>query len=59
MTPEDLSPGVEGFYDGTINPDGSGTLTHYHVEERCAHAWEVTLTNPRELNVPFPPVNVR
>lgn len=49
---------MEGFYDGVINADGSGTITHFHVEERCTHEWEVTLTNPRELNLPFPPVNV-
>ena len=58
LTPDDLPPGVMGIYDGTLNADGSGTIMHFHVEDRCTHAWEVTLTNPRELNLPFPPVNI-
>jgi len=58
LTPEDLPPDVMSIYDGTLNPDGSGTNMHFHVEDRCTHAWEVTLSNPRELNLPFPPVNI-
>ena len=54
FTPSDLPPGVVGFYDGTLNPDGTGTITSYHVEDACAHAWQVNLSNPQPLSTPYP-----
>jgi hypothetical protein len=58
LTPDDLLPGVIGFYDGVLNPDGAGTLMNFHVEDGCTHAWEVTLSNPQPLNLAIPPVNL-
>ena len=49
--------GVVGFYQGSVGADGGGDLRAFHWETGCRHMWDVTLTNPRpvQLTPPSPP----